>query len=310
MSKKIDIEITQDKYTNFIVYDGSDRTNVQIDWIDVQDLTKIEVIFKSTSEHLNDNMNYVFDTSKKAIHRGNDPFTSYNFSGFDKAETLLFNVNGIDYTLIVNTNITTIAQLVSVLNAQMEGGNEVFNNVGQYVEIRTINTGSSQYIIIYDSVLGSRLGFRPGIYRGNDINWGSPSLLQKDIYQYIYIEDLNFVGSIPDGQWDVQINVEYDEGGGVIVYTDPYTIFSYKITEIYRAKIFEYIAKNFKEFEKVEQRVWTTVERTMYSILQFDAAYKSFKAALEVGNLRSSNTILSYLIQYRQLNPILWLPLS
>lgn len=305
MNKQIDIELVQDAYTNFIVYDGSDRTNTQIDWIDVSSVNKVEVVFKSTSEHLTDDMNYIIDSSQLARHIGNVEFFTHDFSGFEGSEQLLVNVNGNDYELMVNGNMTSITMLVNDLNSQLTDSVFFFIEDGNYVEMRTWEAGSEQVIIPVVSQLGTRLGFRPGVYRGNDIVWGS-TLTQKDLFHYIYIADLGFVDNIPDGQWDIEVYVEYVSNipPTISSYQSAYTEFTYKLTEIFRAKMFEYIAKNFKDFEMVEQRAWTTVEKTMYSTLQYDAAYKSFVAALDVGNTRACNTILSYLINYRILNPI------
>lgn len=306
MSVRLDLELVQDKYTNFVLYDASDRTNVQYTWIPLADISSVELIFKSTSEHLTEDMVYVLDMSKKAIHYGNEPFTGYNFSGYDCSEELVYKVNGVEYTITMDTNVTNITDLVAKMNsARPLPWGIYFHQDGYYIVMDTIATGSTAYFEIVGGALATRLGLRPGIYRGNDLLWGSPLLLQKDFYQYIYAEDLKFA-QIPDGQWDVEINVMYNNGHSIIdvLYQTSYTEFSYKLTEIYRAKMFEYIAKNFKDFEVIEQRAWTELEKTMYSILQYDAVYKAFKAAIDVGNSRTANTTLSYLINYRVLNPI------
>jgi hypothetical protein len=301
----INIELVQDKYTNFIIYDGSDRTNVMETWIDISDIYGIQYTFTADSDILTEDVTFTIDSTQKAKCQGNEPFYSYDFSAYDCAETMTFIVNGVENEIEIDSNISSISDLISEINSQLTSTDVTVYANGQYVAIATVGTGSSVYITTVDGDLLTRLGFALHItYRGHDIPFGDPSLTQADIYYYVYVEDLGFTSEIPDARWETIAVTTYIPSMTPLTYTDEYIEYSYKLTEIFRALSFEYIAKNFKEFELVEQRCWTDLERYMYSILQFDAAYKAFLSAVDVGYDTVAIEMLEYLVNYRLANPI------
>lgn len=323
MGKQVDFELVQDKYTNFILYDGSIRSNLQVDWINIDEITKVELVFTDKSDELKENKNYIIDFTKKAIHNGNKTFTYYDFSGYDKEENMRVIINGVTYDILVDSYIMSIDEMVNVIQSFIPDEQANVYNDGDKISISTRYTGLDQVIQVVGGTLADRIGWRVGIYRGNDWEWNSSLAEQKDMFFYIYPQDLGFSDTIPDTRWLVEIHVEYNgvipitteqhnfnledywtKVPATLSYQTNYTEFSYKITEIYRAKIFEHISKNFKKFEKVEQRTWDTLEQTMYSILQFDAVYASFKAAMDAGLSDTSYELLNYLINYRNTNSI------
>ena len=48
---KIELELVQDKYTNLIMYDGSNRCDGD-DWIPLNDINLIDIVLKNTSSDL------------------------------------------------------------------------------------------------------------------------------------------------------------------------------------------------------------------------------------------------------------------
>jgi hypothetical protein len=297
------IELIQDNYTDIIVYDGSDRTDVTYTWIALTDITGITVTFLSTSEHLDENKTYTFDDDQTGKHVGNVAFTGYNFSAYDAAETLTFTVNGIDNVISVDDNMTTAALLAAEIDLQLTSTDVTVSAVGNYIKIETNNTGSDEEIEITGGTMLDRIGWRVGIYRGNDILWGDPALDQTDMRYIIYPEDMDFEGEFPEGYWNISVTTYYNDGTPN-TYTQTYTEYTYKQTELYRAQVFEKIAKYPYEYSNIEQRAWTTEEQWMYKMIHFDAIYKSFLASLEVGNQTVASNVLDYLIDFQDLNAI------
>ena len=61
MADKLNIEITQNKYTDLFIYDGSDRTTGDPDIIDLDDINLLKVTFIDTSPEIDNHYIYQYD---------------------------------------------------------------------------------------------------------------------------------------------------------------------------------------------------------------------------------------------------------
>jgi len=297
---EIKMELIQDKYTNFILYDGTERCKPG-DYIALADIEHIDIVFKDTSSDLETNHLFRLNSDQKGIVLEYGAFESVDCTCYECVKTLSLEVDGVSQVFECNTNITTVGEMVNMLNAQNTTLDMIFILGPIGIRGVTTNAGEEHYIKVIGGDLLKYLKWNIGIYKGNDINWGA-TLAQKELYFYYNIEDLGFSKEIPEGYFDVQIITEYNHGE---IYVQDYTEFTYKQTEIYRAMIFEYIANRFEELIKVEQRYQTEFELFMQKSVYFDSMFKAFLASIEVGNEYRSYELLKYLIDYKTLNPIL-----
>lgn len=303
MAKTIDIELTQNRYTDFIVYDGTQRCMTD-DYITLKDISEVTLTF--TGPNVINNKIYKFDSTMQGKLTAYAEFEPVNCSGYLEQKSLSLIVDGTAVTGIFEGNYTNTTEMIAALDTQFASLNINFVNNGHHINANTTTTGEDVYIQVVGGDLLDYVNWNIGIYRGNNFSWGDPTVLQKDFSFVISAEDFGYDnGLIPETYWNIQYNIAYDIGFGTNLYIDNITEFTYKQTEIYRAKTLEYISRNFTEFLIVEQRWQTDMEILMQKSIYFDSVYKSFLASIEIGNINRSYELLNILIDYKLLNEIL-----
>ena len=301
---KIDIGLIQDKYTNFITYDKSLKCDGD-DWILTEEINSLTIILKEESEK--NNKIYKFDNTNRSYVIGHSVFESYDFSTYLGTRTLSINVNGIDVSVELKVNIPDATVLVDTLNALIAPITTeiVLTNNGGIIEAHTTTTGYTSYIQVNECSMLEVINWNKGIYKGNDFEWNTTGILQKDFNFQIDYDDMGYENEIPESCWNVQVIIEYTRNTTDYVYTSEYVEFTYKQSEIYRAKMFEYIANNYTSLIEVEQRLQTDFEIFMQKSVYYDSLFKAFLASIEIGNKTKGLELLDYIIEYKQLNPIL-----
>ncbi len=161
------------------------------------------------------------------------------------------------------------------------------------------------FIKILDGNLLENLCFNKGVYRDNDFRWNNINATQEELKFELLTDSIDLLNELPEGYLDVQITLKYNDNGIEKTYISEWTEFLYMQSEIYRAKIFEYIGNNFDKFLDVEQRWQTNFEIFMQKSTYYDALYKAFLSSLEIGDKERSYELLNYLINYKTLNPII-----
>jgi len=307
MSKSINIELIQDKYTNFVLYDGSDRCDSTVEWVEPKDVTGISVIFTSESDALEIDRHVVIDDTQRAIVQGTVDFLGFDFSAYLAHRNIVIEQNGVVYEVVVTEDTASASDLASLLQAGL-GTSMVVTVEGDKINIRSTYSPSvygdrAPDIEVLGGTLLEMIGIEVGVYRSNFINWGSTLLTADDLRFTIYKEDLNFPEGIPIGKWVVQTIVSYNDGTTSVV-VDDYEEFTYKQIELYRASYLENIAKKFNDFDLIEQRMQTLDELSMKSFMTFDSVYKAMLSVIEVGNSLQVSKLLVYLQSYIKLNNI------
>ena len=303
MRKTIDIGLIQNKDTDFIVYDETDRTIID-NLIDLDKITSIQLQFDSPS--INNPKIYKFDDTKKAYVIPYSTFIPTDFSQYNASASLSLVVDGEQCSALITTNMTSVEDIVDELNNQLSDYNILFVDNGDVVKAISTTSGNNVYIQVLESSLLQYICWNIGIYRGNDYDWGNIDLLQKDFNFIISAKDFGYSTEIPETYWEVQYTIFYTGTvDRLTTYINNFIEFSYKQTEIYYAKIFEYIARNFREFQTIEQRYQTDMEILMQKNIYFSSIYKAFLASIEIGDVENANELLNYIISFKLLNPIL-----
>lgn len=301
---KINFELVQDKYTNLILYDNSTRCDGASDWIDIDSLNQIDITFKSTSSIVETNHTFRFDNTKNAYVIAYDDFIPFNGSDYNNAQGITLEINGVEYAASCDENMSDKATMIAWLTTNITSPDVTFYDNGDKIyAVTTDGSGTDSNIKIIDGTLLDYLCWNKGNIKGNDFVWNDASVEQPDLYFTLETDAIDLLDEISDGYLDVELYIEYTDGS-TQTYTDSWTEFLYEITEIYRARIFEYIANNFVDFQTVEQRWQTDMEIFSQKSIYFDALYKAFLAAVTVGNKTLAYNLLLELVTYRELNVI------
>ena len=198
---EIKMELIQDKYTNFILYDGTERCKPGT-WIDVTDIEQIDIVFKNTSDNLETNHLFRLSDNRKGYVLPYDAFVPLNCTCYECVKTLSLEVDGDTQVFECDTNITSANDMVTMLNAACTLDMMFIETAGT-IAASTTNAGEEHYIKVLGGDLLEYLKWNIGIYKGNDINWGA-TLTQKDLYFYYNVEDLGFTDEIPEGYFAVE----------------------------------------------------------------------------------------------------------
>lgn len=302
MDKTLNIQLIQDKYTNFMFYV---KNECDTNSIDLSTINNFELAFKATNTFIPNNIIYRFDNTKKAYVIAYDDFEAFNYSEYESTGTLNLKINDKEVSISINENITTKEQMIDLLNSKLSIYNVVVISEGEKVIMYTNDIGYDAYIKIIDGTILKHIKWNEGVYRGNDILWNSNLLTYDNFIFTINADEFYLFMEIPETFWEIDYTISYNEANINYTYPNSFIEFTYKQTEIYRAKIFEYISRNMNEFLEVEQRLQTDMELFLQKSIYFDAVYKSFLASIEIGDLTKSNSILEKLKEYKLLNPIL-----
>jgi len=63
----IDLELVQNYDTDFLLYDGTNRTLCPGDALPIADITRVTVVFKGTSDFLTEDKTFIIDGKENAI---------------------------------------------------------------------------------------------------------------------------------------------------------------------------------------------------------------------------------------------------
>lgn len=307
MSKKINFGLVQDKYTNLLLYDESTRCDGSPDWINIKDLTQLDLTLLSTSSIFETNHTYRFDNTKNAYIIPYGDFIPFDGTEYNNVRDINFTCNGYNYEVSCNQNMHNATAMVTYLNTNVTLTDMIFYNEAEKIFAKTLNgNGTDDYIQITDGTLLDNLCFNKGLIKGNDFNWQDPSVIQSEVVFTIEPQAIDLLDEIPEGYVDCSLYIKYEPIVGPSGFvTNTWCEFLYKQSEIYRAKIFEYIANNYTEFQLVEQRWQTDFEIFMQKSIYYDALFKSFLASLEVGNKTRGYFLLTELVNYQTLNIII-----
>lgn len=305
MSKNINIELIQDKYTNFILYDGSDRCDYTEEWVEPVDVTGITMVLTDESDALELSRTIIVDSTQNAKAQCMLDFNGFDFSCYLCHKDIMVSIAGEDaYTVTVTENMDTATELASFLDTEIDGVTVTAVNDRLLFVSDLTPSGESGLDSPQINVLGGSLleliGLQVGVYNGNTIEWGDSNITQEDLRFTISPIDLGFIEEMPIGKWVVETIVTHSGG----THIDTYTEFSYKQLELYRAKFLEDIAKKFNDFDLIEQRMQTKMELDMKAFMTFDVVYKAMISAINVGNSLQVSKNLLYLHNHIKLNPI------
>jgi hypothetical protein len=312
----LDIQLIQDTDTNFIVYDGTDRTlcpNAGI--IPVNDLTGVTIKFTDESDFLTETKTFIFDSTKKGIHRGTvDVSLGHDWYPVPNHQYLLLSYqNGETFTIPFQyVTTTTIQEIVDYINVtvlanipELNGKVEAVVN-GNYVDLQTVGTGGIEFFTIVGGNVLDVFGWTTGTYRGNGINWGAMTSQEEFIY-WIYANDFGMGWEeIPEGNWYVEITSDYTTP--IVDVDQPfvqtYQEFTFKQSENYWARLYETIANDPNSYLDFEYRKMTNPEKFIFYTAEYDARMKALKAAISVGNVDAARDLVLYCQNARTLNPI------
>lgn len=303
MATTIDIGLIQNKYTDFIVYDETQRC-LDNDYISLDEISSIILTFNGP-EVVNNKI-YRFDSTMQGKITPYDEFEKVTCSGYLEQKSLILNVDGTTVIGTFEEDYNDADKMKIALDAAFATLDISFTSVGGYIYANTTNIGTESYISVLGGELLDYLNWNIGIYRGNDFSWDDNTISQKDFVFTLSVEDFGYVdeNEIPETYWNIQYDITYNAGLGITTYTDDMTEFSYKQTEIYRAEMFEFISRNFTEFLTVDQRWQTDMELFMQKSIYFDSLYKSFLASIDIGNIERSYELLTKIIDYKSLNEL------
>jgi len=105
-------------------------------------------------------------------------------------------------------------------------------------------------------------------------------------------------------EWTFDITVEYTTGGFDYSTVSKLTEFVFSDVEQYRATIFEKLAKYNVLYGNIGKRVYNDEEIDFNGFRVYDSYFVAMKAAIEVGNTTSADTIYDWLYDYKTLNPL------
>lgn len=294
------MELIQDRYTNLILYDSSERCDPRVDYIPLIDVTGVEITFKETSDNIEEDKHFIVDDTQKAKLKAIHDYEGYDFSAYIANKSASFIINNVDIEVEMVENLPDIGHLVSEMQQQL-GESVLVGNLENRLTIETIDTGADTFIHVVGGDLLDIIGLEIGVHRGNSIPWGDVDITQGDLQFTFYPEDLGFSVDVPIGKLDVQVVTSY---GSYYTYVDDYEEYCYKQIEMWRALYLENIALNFNEFTKIEERVYTETEVSMESFIIFDSVLKAFLSAIEVGNSLVASKLLVYLENYIELHEL------
>jgi len=301
MAKGFKLGLIQNRYTDWIVYDATNRCDGNTRPL-IEDLIEIRITF--SGPELNHNKTYIFDDSKKAKITAYGTFDGLDCTQYLNTKNLSLEVNKVQHNAEFKNIYPDTDAMVDALNVEFSSLEILFINNGDYISAETTTTGSNVYIKVIEGSLLDSIKWNIGVHRGNNFLWNTPNVLQKDLNFMISREDFGYETlEVPESYWNIHGKIVFSTEENNIL--DDFTEFSYKQTEIYRAKIFEYLANNFTEFNKIEQRWQTDMELFMQRNIYFDALYKSFLASIEIGNTDRAYELLNIIIDYKSLNPII-----
>ena len=322
----ITLELIQDKATNFVMYDNSQRGYYPNLYIRLNDIYRIQVKFKSTSEFLSEDKIFILDYSQKAIHEGQHTIDLTRTAAWTvlHPETLILQVLGSNVlTLVLDTAQTTNAGVVTYLNTIVFENTTVLYGthtklselievylVGDRLCIRTIDAGATEYIKLLGGTAMITFGWLQGIYWGNTLPLGTTSsdgifTLQSQMQYTIHIDDFGEVWSeIPAGYWYVEWTVywkQYENHGGTMMYViqQPivfsYTECTYKQFELYEARLYEWESRQHFKYREVQQGYASDEEIWIRKMLTFSGVLRALRQTIEIDSISRYQKLRDYL---------------
>lgn len=305
----IDLELVQNYNTDFLLYDGTNRTLCPGDALPIADITRVTVVFKSTSDFLTEDKTFIIDNGMQAIHEGTaDLSAGYQWAIPTLSQTLILSYNGAQHILTLNSNCADLVAIVTYFN------DVLFNNVTDfanrieafivpttnYLGIRTVNSGYIENFSIDGGTALTTLGWTTGTYHGSGLNF--TTITQAEFIYPIKYTDFNMGWTeMPEGNWVMEITTESSTNDPIV---QNFEEFTFKQSEKYWAKMYETLARSPQNYLEFEYRIMDNYEKFILLTADYDSRIKAIKASLGVGDVPTARNILLYCQNVRNLNPI------